>query len=1007
MARFSTSARTIDMLGRQQIAGIPTALSEVFKNAYDAYASSVRGDFVPSRSLLVIRDDGIGMTERDFLERWLTVGTSSKVQEYGLPSHGRPTGVLPRKPMGEKGIGRLAIAITGPQLLVVTRARENVGTSADGYTVALLQWTLFETPGLTLNDVVVPIRFVRNLSDVSRSLLDSMAEEIRDSLLSLGDSLPEAFRTRVENQLLDLGIDVAPLLTDSQPDLAAVSGTAFIVTGVSDELARSIDKGPDKLVSDFDKMLQGFTLESAFEEDTQGERHNKEIQNPLSTRAEITAEDIRPLPFRPSFIIHTSEGPRDLLDDSYEFWSHRDFENTDHLIQGEFDIQGRFRGTISLFGGEPKDIVEAPPSKLTRALRCGPFSVKFGYVQGESKDSRLSPEQFSVAAEKLGRIGGLYIYRDGIRVLPYGNSDIDYLDIEKRRTNNAGREFFSYRRLMGYVKLDSEVNSNMREKAGREGFHQNAAYEDFRQALMNLFVQLSRTYFSKTSDQGREFVELRDGNNRRAAAAKELRIREKAQRDSRRKYMGQVAQQLEVLRSPEMVLSVNESAASLINEIVSADSVFAVQEIRVKSKRLLRKRASDTRVTRPRSLPLTDRDEREPRHLDALREQLDQYIDTQLSLIAEESDRRIVELSELSGPSTHKGPNREAVEGKESDDAYQKEFIAHIASKQLELRKALEESVFQLWERLELEVSALGDYESRVGSNQENLSNIDRIEQERLLQFDFEAAVQGVFHHIEAVEEFANGHIDANELSTELEAQMLEANDRSIVNGELLQLGQAVQVLSHEFENNINSVRSGLRRMRPWTRSNPTIVPIMHDIEASFAHLDGYLRLFTPMQRRLYREHVYMSGEQIMMFIRGVFVERLKHDDVTLRSTRAFDGFQIYGFPSTFYPVFVNIVENSMYWVLEAEHETREIVFDVNEERNGVIVTDTGPGIRADDVQVIFEPGFGRRNGGRGLGLALAKQTLSESNWGIEAYARPEGAYFHLYALAPSISDGE
>ena len=35
---FRTRARTVDMLGRQQIAGIPTAISELFKNAHDAYA---------------------------------------------------------------------------------------------------------------------------------------------------------------------------------------------------------------------------------------------------------------------------------------------------------------------------------------------------------------------------------------------------------------------------------------------------------------------------------------------------------------------------------------------------------------------------------------------------------------------------------------------------------------------------------------------------------------------------------------------------------------------------------------------------------------------------------------------------------------------------------------------------------------------------------------------------------------------------------------------------------
>ncbi|MEI6846997.1 MAG: hypothetical protein WCK32_03015 [Chlorobiaceae bacterium] len=35
---FKTRARTIDHLGREQIADCPTAISELWKNAYDAYA---------------------------------------------------------------------------------------------------------------------------------------------------------------------------------------------------------------------------------------------------------------------------------------------------------------------------------------------------------------------------------------------------------------------------------------------------------------------------------------------------------------------------------------------------------------------------------------------------------------------------------------------------------------------------------------------------------------------------------------------------------------------------------------------------------------------------------------------------------------------------------------------------------------------------------------------------------------------------------------------------------
>lgn len=79
MPKFRTSARTVDMLGRQQIAGIPTAISELFKNAHDAYATRVEADFYRPEQLLAIRDDGLGMTLGDVIGRWLVLGTDSKL----------------------------------------------------------------------------------------------------------------------------------------------------------------------------------------------------------------------------------------------------------------------------------------------------------------------------------------------------------------------------------------------------------------------------------------------------------------------------------------------------------------------------------------------------------------------------------------------------------------------------------------------------------------------------------------------------------------------------------------------------------------------------------------------------------------------------------------------------------------------------------------------------------------------------------------------------------------
>ncbi len=126
MAKFRTRARTVDMLGRQQIAGIPTAISELFKNAHDAYAKRVEVDYFRPNGLFVLRDDGLGMTRQDFEKRWLTLGTESKLDaNVGVAPPPIDISQKRRPILGEKGIGRLAIASIGSQLLILTRAKRD------------------------------------------------------------------------------------------------------------------------------------------------------------------------------------------------------------------------------------------------------------------------------------------------------------------------------------------------------------------------------------------------------------------------------------------------------------------------------------------------------------------------------------------------------------------------------------------------------------------------------------------------------------------------------------------------------------------------------------------------------------------------------------------------------------------------------------------------------------------------------------------------------------------
>ena len=155
MARIRVRARAVDMLGRQQIAGIPTAIHELFKNAHDAY-DSCGVDYFRADGTFVLRDDGYGMTRDEFEDKWLTLGTESKVgaNRKKLPSY-LDKNTIRRAILGEKGIGRLAIATVGCQVLILSRAKRN-GKLQD-LVVSFIHWGLFEVPGVDLDSVVIPI----------------------------------------------------------------------------------------------------------------------------------------------------------------------------------------------------------------------------------------------------------------------------------------------------------------------------------------------------------------------------------------------------------------------------------------------------------------------------------------------------------------------------------------------------------------------------------------------------------------------------------------------------------------------------------------------------------------------------------------------------------------------------------------------------------------------------------------------------------------------------------
>jgi signal transduction histidine kinase len=232
------------------------------------------------------------------------------------------------------------------------------------------------------------------------------------------------------------------------------------------------------------------------------------------------------------------------------------------------------------------------------------------------------------------------------------------------------------------------------------------------------------------------------------------------------------------------------------------------------------------------------------------------------------------------------------------------------------------------------------------------------------------------------------------EMMEATEQELLVLRDRSTLDAEMVQLGMAVAIINHEFKAAAIKIRNAVRGLRKWATANQDLTPIYQAISENFAHLDAHLALFTPLQRRLYRKPVVVNGRDINHYVAELFSMRLARHAVSISTTEAFRASQTTAYPSTVYPVFVNLVDNAVYWLASVKDRPREITFDAASD--GWIVRDTGPGIDRRDHDAVFERGFTRKPGGRGLGLFISREALRKEGMDISVEPSITGACFKI-----------
>lgn len=100
----------------------------------------------------------------------------------------------------------------------------------------------------------------------------------------------------------------------------------------------------------------------------------------------------------------------------------------------------------------------------------------------DSKILNIGVQDKKGLKDYLKHNGGISVFRDNMRVLDYGEPGNDWLDLSGRRINSPAKKI-SNNIVIGSVFLDRDDSTDLKEKANREGFIENEAYNELCSAL--------------------------------------------------------------------------------------------------------------------------------------------------------------------------------------------------------------------------------------------------------------------------------------------------------------------------------------------------------------------------------------------------------------------------------------------------------------------------------------------------------------------------------------------
>lgn len=941
---FRARARTIEHLGKGQIADCPTAVSELWKNAYDAYARDVALYTVDSEHPCgALIDNGCGMSPEQIIDNWLIIGTESKSKKKALDEEDR-FGINIRQTQGEKGIGRLSAAFLANVTFLVSKRING------SFTSLLVDWRLFENPYLSFEDISIPFLEFDTIDEITiafdllkEELINNVQFEDKDSIKQrawkrfsedeLENNNSEEFIT-TQNQIMDFCLNSfldERAITPWKETLNKVSnldggqhGTALFLLDLRKDLTLLTNQGD--LARDNQELdsLQKFLVDTL-----------RAFTNPYVAKDATFSYHI--------YKLTNHEQPKTILSES-DVFNMQDFEILEHKIIGEFDNKGWFKGNIIAFGQDKGEILIPPNISINPKSGVGGFKFLVGTYELMRDMSSLDENEFDKLNLKANKYTGLLIFRDNLRVLPYGRVDNDFFKIEERRSFHAGRHYWSNRRIFGYIGISHEQNKELKDKSGREGFISNQASRELRTLVSDVLTTLADRYFGSKSEERQELllVVKKEREFRKQALTQARKSSQKSFKDALKKQLPQLEDSLALAKT----LKIN---------IENTDSLNT-DELKQFDEQLSRLEVTRTEIKTPPKPPkLGIYEERYREYRDKYNE-FSAYV-IQLKTVINKMES---ELNKLAPQQTAKklfDKNQATLNSKLN------RYLSLIENKVDEVRSIWKKDISE--DRSSYYSQAINIVESVDNSSHlENaLNNLDIIYLELVETYTFK--YDAILKTLEKISEGIN--LDSAFSIAEEERSDIEEKMRTI--NAVAQLGISVEILSHELEEIDSLVTRGLNSLPSDVKEHPGY-KLAND---SHKALTSQIRFLSPLKISGYQTRQDITGRSIESHIKQFYGDRFTRQRINFEATDNFRSLKFSDLPSRIYPVFINLINNAMYWVGLVEN--RQIKIDLIEDL--VVIANSGPKVDEDDVSRLFDLFYTKRANGRGVGLYLCRENLA------------------------------